>query len=179
MNGGFLLLPFFAVRFLLLSALNREAVPRAARFAPMEGREKAAYCVYQLSNAGIFLSLFFLPVKTGRAPLFCLGLLCYLLGLALCAASVVDFSSPDSTGLNTRGLYQFSRNPMYGAYFVCFVGMALLTRSLVLLGMVLAFQVSAHWIILAEERWCLKKFGDAYAQYSRRVRRYIGRYRPS
>lgn len=62
---------------------------------------------------------------------------------------------------------------MYVAYFICFAGMALLTRSFPLLGLVLIFQISAHWIILAEERWCLERFGDAYAQYRKRVRRYL------
>ena len=35
------------------------------------------------------------------------------------------------------------------------------------------FQGSAHWIILAEERWCLKNFGESYRQYMRRVHRYF------
>jgi protein-S-isoprenylcysteine O-methyltransferase Ste14 len=35
------------------------------------------------------------------------------------------------------------------------------------------FQISAHWIILSEERWCIKKFGEEYIKYMNRVRRYI------
>lgn len=62
---------------------------------------------------------------------------------------------------------------MYVAYFICFSGMALLTRLWVLFGLVLIFQISAHWIILAEERECIQKFGDSYEKYMREVRRYI------
>lgn len=62
---------------------------------------------------------------------------------------------------------------MYAAYFLCFAGCALLTRSAVLFGIVMVFQISAHWIILAEERWCIGRFGQAYRQYMERVRRYI------
>ncbi len=62
---------------------------------------------------------------------------------------------------------------MYVAYFVYFVGCALLTQSMVLLGTVIAFQVSAHWIILSEERWCLERFGEEYQRYSKKVRRYL------
>ena len=43
----------------------------------------------------------------------------------------------------------------------------------VLLALVLVFQGSAHWIILAEERWCQETFGEAYRQYRGRVRRYL------
>ena len=97
----------------------------------------------------------------------------YLLGLILCAVSVLHFAAPDQDGLNTQGIYRLSRNPMYLGYFVCFLGMALLTRSWVLLALVLVFQGSAHWIILAEERWCQETFGEAYRQYRGRVRRYL------
>ena len=71
------------------------------------------------------------------------------------------------------GLYRLSRNPMYLAYFILFLGCVLLTQSLVLFGLLAVFQVSAHWIILAEERWCLETFGAAYQHYARRVRRYL------
>lgn len=62
---------------------------------------------------------------------------------------------------------------MYVAYFLVFLGCALVTQSWVLLGMVVVFQVSAHWIILAEERACLAQFGPDYAQYMAQVRRYL------
>ena len=38
--GLFLLLPFFLLRFGLLARLDREAIGRAARFAPLEGGER-------------------------------------------------------------------------------------------------------------------------------------------
>lgn len=173
MNAFLLLLPFLLIRFGLLSHLNRAAVARAAHFAPMYGGEQAAYWVYQLSNAALFL---YLPFRTVRAspPLpFCAGLVCYFAGLALCALSVAAFSAPSGEGLNTAGIYRFSRNPMYISYFICFMGMALLARSAVLFGIVLVFQFSAHWIILAEERWCEEIFGASYRRYMKTVRRYI------
>lgn len=139
----------------------------------MWGAERCAYVIYQLSNFGLFLSLLFLRVDIDFSALFWCGAVCYLVGLGLCAASILAFSFPDGTGLNTNGVYRFSRNPMYVAYFICFLGMALLTRSFLFLGLVLLFQISAHWIVLAEERWCLEQFGDAYAQYRKRVRRYL------
>lgn len=173
MRGALLLIPFLLIRFGLLSCLNPQAVRRAAYFAPLQGGEKAAYWIYQISNAGIFLSLLFLRIAADSSWQFIAGLVCYILGLCLCAASVAGFASPDREGLNTEGIYRFSRNPMYVSYFVCFVGMALLTRSWFLFGLAAVFQVSAHWIILSEERWCVETFGTAYRQYMKTVRRYI------
>ena len=173
MNGFLLLIPFLIIRFLLLFILNSEAVQRAAHFAPVQGNEKIAYCIYQISNIGIFVYLIFLTVKIDFSWQFYVGLICYILGMCLCAITIVNFSFPDNIGMNTNGIYKFSRNPMYIAYFVCFIGMALLTQSLILLGLILIFQISAHCIILAEERWCIEKFGAVYKQYMKDVRRYI------
>ena len=45
MNCFFLWVPFFLIRFGLMSCLDKSAVRRAAQFAPMRGPEKAAYWV--------------------------------------------------------------------------------------------------------------------------------------
>ena len=65
MNGFLLLIPFLLIRFGVLSHLDRAAVKRAAFFAPMAGKEIAAYWIYQLSNAAIFIVLIF-PGNFGR-----------------------------------------------------------------------------------------------------------------
>ena len=173
MNGFLLLIPFLLIRFGVLSHLDRAAVKRAAFFAPMAGKEIAAYWIYQLSNAAIFIVLFFLKVPIDFSWQFWSGTLFYLLGLVLCTASVIDFAAPSGVGLNQNGLYRLSRNPMYLSYFILFMGCALLTHSVLLGGIVIIFQLSSHWIILSEERWCIGRFGDAYRQYMKRVRRYI------
>ncbi len=49
----------------------------------------------------------------------------------------------------------------------------MLTGSMVLAGVVLVFQISCHWIILAEERECIGRFGDDYKKYMEKVRQYI------
>ncbi|WP_312643277.1 methyltransferase [Hydrogenoanaerobacterium sp.] len=172
MNGFLLLIPFVLIRFGLLSILNKEGLKRAAFFAPLIGKEKAAYWFYQISNILIFVYLFFLKITT--APYwFYAGLAIYGLGVLLCLVSVSDFAKPAENGINLKGLYRISRNPMYLAYFIYFFGCVLLTQSLLLLAMLIVFQISAHWIILSEERWCIKKFGGEYKNYMNKVRRYI------
>ena len=171
--GVLLLLPFFLVRFGLLSLLNTEAIKRAAYFAPLLDNEKVAYWLYQISNVAIVVCMFFLKIKFVPIWLFYMGVAVYAAGIILLTVSVVNFAAPAESGINKNGLYRVSRNPMYVAYFVFFIGCALLTQSLVLLTFALFFQITAHWIILSEERWCVQKFGNDYRQYMERVRRYI------
>ena len=168
-----LFIPFFLIRFPYLAHFSINAVSRAAYFAPMEGKEKIAYVIYQISNLGLFLFSCLIGIKFDFSALFYMGVAIYLLGLTLCAMSMRDFAKPNASGMNETGLYRYSRNPMYMAYFICFLGIALLTQSLIFFLILLIFQLSGHWIILAEERWCLSHFGNSYQNYKKQVRRYF------
>ena len=172
--GAWLLLPFFLLRFGLLALLDRQAVGRAAHFAPMYGGERAVYWVYQLSNLAILLFILTVRIQTEPSPFLFGGLVLYGAGLLLLALAVAAFASPAKDGVRRTGVYRFSRNPMYVAYFLYFLGCSLLARSPLLAVLVLGFQASAHWVILAEERWCNRQFGEAYLQYMKSVRRYLG-----
>ena len=169
--GVLLLVPFFLGRFGLMALLDRGALIRAAHFPPMEGGERAAYWVYQFSTAALLLGLCFARVRPSRFLLA--GGVCCGVGWLLLLWSVAEFCAPAEEGLRQMGPYRFSRNPMYLAYFLFFAGCVLLTASGPLAAALACFQGSAHWIILAEERWCLKNFGESYRQYMRRVHRYF------
>lgn len=172
MNAIVLLIPLLLIRFLLLSILDKDSLKRPASFAPVIGKEKVAYLLYQISNMVFFLYLFFLKITSETVWLYT-GLGIFALGIILCIWSVIDFAKPAQNGLNRSGSYRISRNPMYIAYFVYFLGCVLLTRSVILFAILLVFQISAHWIIRSEERWCVQEFGQEYIDYMKRVRRYI------
>ena len=79
-----------------------------------------------------------------------------------------------ATTIVTSGPFRWSRNPMYVAMAVAWIGLALATRTgwfLFLLPLLLAVM---HWgVILREERYLERKFGALYTEYKQRVRRYI------
>lgn len=171
--GFLLLIPFLLIRFGLLAGLSRDAVKRAAHFAPIAANERIAYGVYQLSTVALLVYPFFLRIEFHPTTQLVAGAAVYAMGVALLTASVASFAAPLENGLCRAGLYRISRNPLYVAYFVFFVGCALLTQSAVLLAFAIVFQISAHWIIRSEERWCIERFGDEYLCYMKKVRRYL------
>lgn len=165
-------IPIIIIRYALLSILNKEALIRAAFFAPLVGREKIAYMVYQGTTLLILIELALLKIRTD-SEWFYIGLAIYSFGLVLYAMSMVDYAKPKANGINMNGLYRVSRNPMYIAYFICLFGCVLISCSWILFALLVVFQISSHWIILSEERWCIKKFGEEYTRYMNKVRRYI------
>ena len=171
--GFLLVIPLFLIRFGLLYAVSKDALARAARFAPLAGREKIAYGLYQISNVALIVYPCFLSIKLEPPCLFDAGAVVYGAGVVLLAVSTVQFAHPSPSGLVDRGVYRLSRNPMYVAYPLCFAGMALMTCSMALMALTFAFQASARWIVRAEERECARRFGDEYARYAAKVRRWL------
>ncbi len=79
-----------------------------------------------------------------------------------------------SPPLVTTGLSRFSRNPIYLGMTLAYLGLTLLADSLlalVVLPLVLIFV--RFGVIEREERYLDGKFGAAYREYRRRVRRWI------
>lgn len=172
MNAVLTVIPLLLIRFGLLSILDKASLKRAAFFAPLIGKEKVAYLFYQLSNSLIIVYLCFLTITSDQNWL-CVGLVIYGVGVLLCFVSVWNFARPAQNGFNQKGLYLISRNPMYVGYFIYFLGCVLLTKSMFLFLLLIIFQISAHWIIRSEERWCVQKFGEEYISYMNHVRRYL------
>jgi protein-S-isoprenylcysteine O-methyltransferase Ste14 len=172
LTGLIIVLPILLTRFLLTSLLNKEAVKRAAFFPPTSGIEKPAYFVNIATTLLLMIVPFFLKISfSGLMGLA--GLCLLIMSLVMYGVSIVQFARPNGAGLNTSGLYGISRNPMYVAFFFWFLGGCMLTRSWLLLAILMVFQVSVHFMILAEERWCREKFGEPYEEYMKKVRRYL------
>jgi protein-S-isoprenylcysteine O-methyltransferase Ste14 len=72
-----------------------------------------------------------------------------------------------------RGPYRLLRNPMYVGATLALAGAALLYRSLALLGFCALFLAVCHlFVVLYEEPALRHRFGEEYAAYCARVRRW-------
>jgi len=79
----------------------------------------------------------------------------------------------ESTTFMKDGLYRFSRNPMYLGLFSTILASALYTLNPVVILLGSYVIVVHHKIVLGEEAYMQKEYGQEYLDYSRRVRRYI------
>lgn len=102
---------------------------------------------------------------------FWIGWIIYCLGFVVMALSLTEFSKSNSIWL--KGIYKFSRNPMYVGYFLIFIGTAVLIGSWFHLALTFIYQIAVHFLVLSEERWCLDNYGETYKNYQEKVPRYI------
>jgi protein-S-isoprenylcysteine O-methyltransferase Ste14 len=79
-----------------------------------------------------------------------------------------------ANSLVIAGPYRFTRNPMYVALTVAYLGVCVLMQSLwalVLLPLVLA--TISRKVIAPEEAYLERRFGGEYGEYKTRVRRWL------
>ena len=120
-------------------------------------------------------------IPGGRAPTMA-GLVLVLTGIALTVWSVATFRRAHTTvipwdevsAMVTTGPFRFSRNPIYLADAIAYLGGTLLVDSwwplLVLPGIL---WVMRRKVIDREERYLTERFGDPYREYQLRVRRWL------
>ncbi|GAH03937.1 unnamed protein product [marine sediment metagenome] len=106
-----------------------------------------------------------------------IGLPLILLGIGLSVWSVIQAGETDvdtPTKLITDGPYSLSRNPMYVAWTLLYLGIGLAANSLWIVALLPLVAAFTHFVdVRKEERFLEKKFGDEYLSYKKRVRRYF------
>jgi protein-S-isoprenylcysteine O-methyltransferase Ste14 len=103
-------------------------------------------------------------------------------GIAIFAAGVRSFShfsTPLPTNKPTRALvttdiYNWSRNPIYLAFFLVYLGIGIAagSPSILILTVPLAI-VIRYGVVAREEAYLERRFGDDYRAYKLRVRRWL------
>ena len=82
--------------------------------------------------------------------------------------------SKSTTALITAGPFTYSRNPAYLGFTVMTAGFSLVVNSLWLLASIAPACLAVFWFVIRKEETYLgRKFGNDYAEYRDRVRRWI------
>jgi protein-S-isoprenylcysteine O-methyltransferase Ste14 len=88
--------------------------------------------------------------------------------------TVVDWANTPAGQPVTRGLYRFSRHPMYVTEVLLLLGVSLASASWVFLLFPIVVGVGAAHFIKMEEAFCIGYYGHAYSEYMNRTPRWIG-----
>ena len=115
----------------------------------------------------------FLPLKLGTHG-FYLGLLIYLSGMLITIVATLNFTTTSMDKPVTKGIYTFSRNPMYIGEFLINISISIVCLSWIFFLVAVVVAILEQNIVVSEERFCLKKYGDVYRDYMNRTPRWIG-----
>jgi protein-S-isoprenylcysteine O-methyltransferase Ste14 len=137
-------------------------------------KSKTIFCIF--SKLIYFVALaysFFLPLKLGTTW-FYVGLPIAMVGLVTCWIVLLNWAQTRAGKPITRGLYRFSRHPMYVTHSLLLLGVSIASISWIFLLITIITVIGAVVFIESEEQGCLEHYGDAYREYMKRTPRWIG-----
>jgi protein-S-isoprenylcysteine O-methyltransferase Ste14 len=115
----------------------------------------------------------FLPLQLGTIWFYA-GLAIFLLGLAVLTVALVNFATTPINVPITRGMYRYSRHPLYLATLLVYLSVGIASASWVFLLIFIVQLVSISIAVVEEERYCLEKYGNAYREYMNKTPRWLG-----
>lgn len=115
----------------------------------------------------------FLPMKL-ETVWFYIGLPITLIGLITYTVVLINWANTPIDSQVSKGLYRYSRHPMYVTMFVHLLGLTIITASWILLLVTVIFVTGCVAFVNAEEQSCLKKYGDGYREYMNKTPRWLG-----
>lgn len=121
------------------------------------------------------------PAWLDLFPAKVLGVLVILAGDALFVWALLSFGDSWRIGIDektagalvTKGIFAFSRNPIFAFIDLYFVGTFLINGKLVFLAFTVLTAIALHYQILQEEKFLSGWYGRAYRDYCTRAGRYF------
>ena len=103
--------------------------------------------------------------------MFVLGVFCAIVGIVFWISSIIPVKRAyGSHVLETKGVYRFSRNPLYAAFIVFIIpALAFLTNNLLLIIVSAVMFGVFKSQIKKEENFLSKEFGQDYQHYIKEV----------
>jgi protein-S-isoprenylcysteine O-methyltransferase Ste14 len=158
--------------------INKEVLKKLGADRPLSNNEKKLLNVYSLLFFAIIAYSIFLPLELGTVWFYA-GFIIYLLGVIVETIAMLNFFTTAVDKPVNKGIYRFSRNPMYFAMFLIFLGTSIACVSLIFLILTAIFIILSHIVVVYEERFCTQKYGNSYREYLNRIPRWIGFPKPS
>lgn len=153
------------------------------------GKSPISFLVFIIGKLAFLFSFMFFLAKWSNltAMLYdslltqIIGIVLFFVGFLIVFVGVYQlgqsraFGLPESqTQLKTHGLYGFTRNPMYlGGYIMCAGSCSYSIHPANLLLFAVAYAIHRQ-IVVREEEFLARRFGQEWIQYKKRVPRFLG-----
>jgi protein-S-isoprenylcysteine O-methyltransferase Ste14 len=169
----YVLLSNFLPQALAGKLIDKKILQKLGADRSLSDNEKTLLNIYSLLFYAIIAYSVFLPLELATVW-FYTGLIIYLLGVTIETVAMINFFTTAVDKPVNKGIYRFSRNPMYLGIFLIFLGTSIACVSLIFLILTTIFTVLSHFVVVYEERFCAQKYASPYQEYLNRIPRWIG-----
>ena len=153
-----------------------------------KSRWKIAEVVFGIPFLASIALQFVIPLSLSqgilRKALILVGIVLIIIGIGfivLARREFAQYGQPTDPGHPTSkvvktGVFAISRNPLYLGGSIFLLGIVLLLNTLWAIVMLLLSIIICHYVlIIPEELYLARKFGDEYEEYIASVHRWLGR----
>jgi protein-S-isoprenylcysteine O-methyltransferase Ste14 len=175
-NAWIFMVPALLVLLLCFPVMMKKNAPGGPTRVPC--KSKITLLVATLSKIIFFPAVVysvFLPLQLGNIWFYA-GLPITLTGLVGIILVLVAWVKTTTGQPVTRGVYRYSRHPMYVAMVLILLGVSIISASWVFLlfAIITEVGVTRPFSVKIEEAQCLGHYGKAYREYMNRTPRWIG-----
>jgi protein-S-isoprenylcysteine O-methyltransferase Ste14 len=172
LNAWILVIPILIIMFSDMRATSIRESGKAGDFQLTKKENRLTYVVF-LPMVISFVYAVFLPLQLDTTWLYS-GLIIYLFGIVFAIVTIQNFANSPKNKVITKGLYRFTRNPMYVSMVLLQIGLGIACSSWLYLLLAVALMILLNANSSAEERYCLYMYGDDYQKYKNSTPRWIG-----
>ncbi len=126
----------------------------------------------QLAMTAYIVLMAMTPLKI-HSPIFLAGAVLYSIGFIFVMSALYYFRITPIDQPVVGGPYGVSRNPQWLGLFLVLLGSAIAAGIWLYIGIVVIVGFIYHMQILDEEAACIKKYGENYRGYMKRIPRYF------
>ncbi|MGY5874540.1 MAG: methyltransferase [Candidatus Thorarchaeota archaeon] len=174
LDGLILLCLWWVIQGLSLLVVPKDVRKRLFEFdrSSWSKRHRVSFATGKLLGLVYLIVAALTPIKIDSIE-FLIGLIVYAIGLLGLVVAIQNFANTPLDKPVAIGLYRFSRHPQIVMLFVIGIGLSIALSSwILLLFRIISFGLE-HAGVIAEEKECLKRFGDSYKEYLEEVPRYV------
>jgi protein-S-isoprenylcysteine O-methyltransferase Ste14 len=172
LNGLILLAFEWLIQGFLLLIFPKAVVSRLFDRSGWSVKQRVFLVAGKVFSLACLILIIFTPLKI-NSSIFIVGLILYAIGVAGLVAAMLNFKDTPLGEPVTKGVYKISRHPQIVALFIFILGICVSIGSWAALFMLVMSRLLQHFGILAEEEVCLKRYGESYRAFMKRVPRYF------
>lgn len=175
-NAWIFVIPFILATILCILFMTKKDAPGGPSRIPCKSKTTL---FFGTSSKIIYLPALiysiFLPLKLGTTW-FYIGLPITLVGLFETISVLINWSVASAGKPVTRGLYRYSRHPMYLMGVFMLLGVSIISASWIFMVLTIIFGIGGTrpYFIKIEEAQCLGHYKAAYREYMNKTPRWIG-----
>lgn len=165
---------FGLVNLILVAAYPKGFYKRLFRFPQFTSLKERIVSMSSvfLFGRGLIIYSVFVPLRPNTVW-FLIGTTVFVLGLVVHTMAMINFAATPHDQPVIKGVYRFSRHPMQVIAIVMWLGVGIATVSWLII-LVCCIQVFlSHRFLIAQERFCLEKYGEKYRKYMEKTPRYF------